>query len=69
MITAEELRQEIANLEQQQQQALAVYQQATGALALARSMLGRFDDDMTVNEFAEMIGGNGAVADIQPVEK
>ena len=70
MITADDLRAEIENLKQQRQQAADVYQQATGALLLAESMLARFDgNDMTVNQFAEMIGGNGATADITPLEK
>jgi len=71
MITAADLREEIANLEAQQRQALEVFQQATGALSLARAMLARFEDnvlespaEMTVNEFAEMVAGPGATATI-----
>lgn len=42
-ITIDELRQEIKNLAQQQQQALVTYHQATGALALAQAMLTRLE--------------------------
>ena len=66
MNLAEELKQEIDNLKAQQKNALEVYQQATGALALAEHLLKRLEaDSMTVQEFAEAIGGAGAVATIE----
>jgi len=67
MITAEDLREEIANLERQRNEYLVAYQQAVGALQLAHAMLARLDDsDLTVDQFAEMIGGAGSTATIVP---
>lgn len=67
MITIDDLRQEIANLEQQKAQAANLYQQAEGALALARAMLARLDGNiLTEKEFAEAIAGPGAQSEVIP---
>lgn len=71
-ITADDLKQEIANLEQQMREAANVYQQARGALMLAQAMLQRFGDDddaIPLEAFAEAVGGNGATAVIEELEE
>lgn len=63
-----DLRQEIENLETQRQQAANLFQQATGALALARAMLEKLEGvSLTVAEFAEMVGGKNAQATLGEV--
>ena len=64
-ITAELLREEIKELSAQRDNALAVHQQATGALILAEHLLELFHkepatDQMTLQEFAETMGGVSA---------
>lgn len=70
-ITAEALRTEKANLEQQRDQALAVYQQSLGALQLIEAMLQQLESEqpesMTIDQFAERVAGNGATAVIEKV--
>lgn len=69
MITADDIRQNIEALEQQRDQALATYQQALGALQFAHAMLKQLEtSDLTVEQFAEMIGGNGATATISALD-
>jgi hypothetical protein len=64
-ITAELLREKIKELSAQRDNALAVHQQATGALILAEHLLELFHkepatDQMTLQEFAETMGGVSA---------
>ena len=64
-ITAELLREKIKELSAQRDNALAVHQQATGALILAEHLLELFHkepatDQMTLQEFAEAVGGVSA---------
>jgi hypothetical protein len=64
-ITAELLKEKIKELSAQRDNALAVHQQATGALILAEHLLEIFhkeppEDQMTLQEFAGTMGGVSA---------
>ena len=64
-ITAELLKEKIKELSAQRDNALALHQQATGALILAEHLLELFHkesakDQMTLQEFAEAMGGVSA---------
>lgn len=64
-ITAELLKEKIKELSAQRDNALAVHQQATGALILAEHLLELLQkepakDHMTLQEFAEAMGGVSA---------
>lgn len=66
MITLEVVDQEIASITEQQAAHLALYHQASGALQALehiRKLLAG-GDDLTVSQFAEMVGGPGAKADV-----
>lgn len=68
MITAEQLRAEIESLERQRQQAADTVQQAIGAISLARALLAQLENaPVTVNEFAQAVGGPGARAEVATV--
>lgn len=61
---------EIANLTAQKAQAEAVAQQASGAIQMCQEIQRRLRteaESLTVQEFARMIGGEGAQATITPV--
>ena len=63
-ITKEFLQDHIAQMQAQ----IAAY---TGALQFAESLIERLDqkdEEMTVDEFAEMVGGNGATGEIIPLQ-
>ena len=66
MMTVDQLRQEIASLEQQRQRAYDTYQQAQGALALLRALLQSAEqaNAMPLQRFAEAVGGVGATASV-----
>jgi len=64
----EELAQNIASLTQQRDQALATYHQAVGALSIAEAVLHSLenDDALPLDKLAEMVGGEGATAEVRP---
>lgn len=64
-ITVEILKEKIQKLSEQRDNALATHQQATGALILAEHLLELLQQDapkdhMTLQEFAEAMGGVSA---------
>jgi predicted xylose isomerase-like sugar epimerase len=62
-ITAEYLRNEMTSLKQQHANALAVAQQATGAIALIESLLNRLEqagDSLTLEQLREGLGAKSA---------
>ena len=64
-ITVELLQEKIRELTAQRDNALAVHQQATGAIILAEHLLGVLQQDapkdhLTLQEFAEAMGGVSA---------
>lgn len=72
----ERLKREIESLTQQAQEYANLHQQAIGALLLAKSLLESFESEavpvngtrpLTVEQFAEMVGGKGAIAEIVPL--
>ena len=63
-ITADILREEIKGLKAQHANALAVAQQALGAISLAESLLARVSDGMTLEELREGLGAQSA--EIEP---
>ena len=69
-MTVNEIRQEIAGIEKQRQQAYDTYQQANGALVILRAMLDRMEqgqaDGMPLQQLAESVAGAGATATISP---
>lgn len=61
MIKKEILLQQKENIAKQRDEALAVYQQAVGALALVDHLISVADrDGMPLEEFAKAIGADGA---------
>ena len=72
-ITAELLKEKIRELTVQRDNALAVHQQATGAIILAEHLLETLQrepakDHMTLQEFAEAVGGVSAEIVENPVD-
>ena len=63
MITAEYLNEQIASMQ-------AVITAHQGAIEFANHLLSVLEGDksMTVDEFAQAVGGPGATAEIQPLE-
>lgn len=62
-ISADYLRKELSSLQQQHANALAVAQQATGAMALIESLLARLDqkeESMTLEQLREGLGAKSA---------
>lgn len=59
-ITAELLREEIKGLRSQHANALAVAQQALGAISLAESLIARLDDGMTLDQLRDGLGAKSA---------
>ena len=69
MITKELLEGQIKQLTAQKENALAIFNQADGALQLAKFLLEQVGEEpsLTEDEFAKMIAGSGArVESIEP---
>lgn len=61
MITVDFLKQELASVQQQQVNAMAVVQQAQGAISLLESLIQKAtEQEMTLDEFKDSLGAVSA---------
>lgn len=71
-ITIDDLKKERDGLEAQRQNAIAVAQQAAGAIQLIDALIQRIEggdepESLSMEELAKEVGGVGATVDVQPV--